>query len=193
VSAEDSLARARRGDLDAFNALVLEHQSLVYNLCFRLLGQRAAAEDAAQEAFVSAWRNLGGLRGEAFRPWLLRIAANICKDELRRRGRRPATSLDVALEEGMPEPADPGVAPELSALQGELRSQVEAALQELPAEQRTALVLCDIQDLDYVEIASTMRTSLGTVKSRIARGRARLREVLLREPELLPGRFRPKV
>jgi RNA polymerase sigma-70 factor (ECF subfamily) len=187
----DLLDRARRGDLNAFNSLVSEYEGVVFNLCLRLLGQRAAAEDAAQEAFISAWRNLAGLRGE-FRPWLLRIAANLCKDELRRRGRRPSASLDVALEAGMPEPPDTEPLPETSLMTGELRDQVQRALLELPEEQRTALVLCDIEGLDYAEIAAVMKTSLGTVKSRIARGRARLRQVLLREPELLPSRFRPE-
>jgi RNA polymerase sigma-70 factor (ECF subfamily) len=187
------LRRARDGDLVAFNQLVVEHQGIVFNLCYRLLGVRAAAEDAAQEAFVSAWRNLGSLRGDAFRPWLLRIAANACKDELRKRRRRPSASLDVALEEGMPEPADTGPAPEPSVLQGELKQRVEAALGQLGSDQRLAIVLCDIEGLDYVEIAAAMGTSLGTVKSRIARGRARLRELLLSEPELLPSRYRPKV
>ena len=190
---DDRLRRAREGDLAAFNELVLEHQGLVVNLCYRLLGQRQQAEDAAQDAFIAAWRNLAGLRGDAFRPWLLRIAANACKDELRRRGRRPSTSLDDALEEGMPEPPDAGPAPEPALLQTELRDRIEVALRELPDEQRLALVLCDIEGLDYVEIAVAMQTSLGTVKSRIARGRARLRDILLREPELLPSRFRPKV
>lgn len=177
------LQRAREGDLGAFNDLVLEYQSLVFNLCLRQLGHRQAAEDAAQEAFVSAWRNLGGLRG-AFRPWLLRIAANACTDEQRRRGRRPQSSLDVALEAGVPEPFDDDPLPETTLLQGELRREVEVALQTLPEEQRLAVILSDLQGLDYAEISQVMNTSLGTVKSRIARGRARLREVLLPSGEL---------
>src|SRR5688572_6815108 len=183
VSQEDRLRRARNGDLPAFNDLVLEHQGLVFNLCLRQLGQRQAAEDAAQEAFISAWRSVGNLRG-AFRPWLLRIAANACTDELRRRGRRPSSSLDVALEAGVPEPPDEGPLPETTALQGELRREVEAALQTLPDEQRLAVILSDLNGLDYNEIAAVMKTSLGTVKSRIARGRARLREVLRPNGEL---------
>lgn len=180
---EERLKRARGGDLGAFNELVLEYQTLVYNLCYRQLGQRQAAEDAAQEAFVSAWRNLSGLRG-GFRPWLLRIAANACTDELRRRGRRPSSSLDVAMAAGVPEPPDEDPTPETTALQGELRREVEAALQHLPDEQRLAVILSDLQGLDYAEVAAVMKTSLGTVKSRIARGRARLREVLRHGGEL---------
>lgn len=183
VLEEDRLRRARSGELAAFNELVLEHQSLVFNLCLRQLGQRQAAEDAAQEAFVSAWKNLGSLRGP-FRPWLLRIAANACTDELRRRGRKPSSSLDVALDAGVPEPPDEAPLPETTALQGELRREVEAALQTLPEEQRLAVILCDLQGLDYQEIATVTRTSLGTVKSRIARGRGRLRKVLRSNEEL---------
>jgi RNA polymerase sigma factor (sigma-70 family) len=183
------LKRACAGDLEAYNGLVVHYQGLVFSVCLRMLGERTAAEDAAQEAFIAAWRGLASLRG-AFRPWLLRIAANACTDALRRRGRRSAASLETALEAGVPEPPDPAVLPEDRALEGELRSRLESALLELPADQRLALVLCDVEGLDYAEIASATRISLGTVKSRISRGRARLRELLLREPELLPARFR---
>jgi RNA polymerase sigma-70 factor (ECF subfamily) len=191
VVREENRARlAREGDLSAFNELVVEYQGLVYNVCYRMLGQTQAAEDATQEAFVSAWRNIATMRGEAFRPWLLRIATNLCRDELRRRTRRPSSSLDVALEAGVPEPPDADPLPEDRALNRELRAGLDAALALLPEDQRTAIVLCDVEGLDYSEIASVMKTSLGTVKSRIARGRLRLREALLRQPELLPGRFR---
>jgi RNA polymerase sigma-70 factor (ECF subfamily) len=191
VNEPELLRRARQGDLAAFNELVDEYERLVFSVCLRLLGQRQAAEDATQEAFISAWRGIGGLRG-AFRPWLLRIASNACTDELRRRGRRPAASLETALEEGMPEPPVRTPSPEESALDSELRQRINGALQDLPADQRLALVLCDVEGLDYAEIAGVMRCSLGTVKSRISRGRARLRQLLLTEPELLPGRYRPQ-
>ena len=189
---EQRLQRARAGDLGAFNELVLEHQSLVFNLCLHQLGQRQAAEDATQEAFVSAWRNLGGLRGP-FRPWLLRIAVNACTDELRRRGRRPSTSLDVALDAGVPEPPDEDPSPETSLLQGELRREVETALLTLPEEQRLAVILSDLQGLEYAEIAAVMKTSLGTVKSRIARGRARLRQALRPGGELSAAHLRREI
>jgi len=190
VIQDNRIERAQAGDLAAFNELVIEYQSLVCNLCLRMLGQQQAAEDAAQEAFINAWRNIGSFRGDSFRAWLLRIAANLCRDELRRRVRRPSSSLDTALEAGMPDPLDDDPLPEESALNAELRVSLEAALGELPEEQRTAIVLCDIEGLDYAEIAVAMNTSLGTVKSRIARARMRMREVMLRQPELLPARFR---
>ncbi len=188
----DTVQRARSGDLSAFNDLVLAHQSLVYNLCLRMLGQPAAAEDATQDAYLLAWRSISRLRGENFRSWLLRIAANVCTDELRRRGRRPASSLEAALEAGVPEPPDPAPAVESGVLDAELRGRIDAALARLPAEQRLVVVLCDVQDLDYEEAARVMQTSLGTVKSRLSRARARLRALLLADPELLPTRFRPE-
>ncbi len=190
VNVDDRVHRARRGDIAAFNELVLEHQGLVFNLCYRIIGQRQAAEDVAQEAFLAAWRSIRGLRGDAFRPWLLRIAVNAARDEQRRRGRRPSTSLDMALEKGLPEPPEPGQSPEGRLLDRELRARLEVALQTLPTDQRVALVLCDVEGLDYAEIALATKTRLGTVKSRIARGRARLRLALLSDPELLPRRFR---
>ena len=190
VAEQNRIERAQTGDLAAFNELVVEFQSLVFNLCLRMLGQPQAAEDAAQEAFINAWRSIGSFRGESFRAWLLRIAANLCRDELRRRGRRSSASLDNALEAGMPDPPDDDPLPEDSALNAELRGTLQAALAELPEEQRIALTLCDVDGLDYSEIAVAMNTSLGTVKSRIARARLRMREAMLRQPELLPARFR---
>jgi RNA polymerase sigma-70 factor (ECF subfamily) len=190
VSGDSLLDRARRGDLAAFNSLVEEHQGIVYNVCLRMLGSPAAAEDAAQDAFISAWRNLASLRGDQFRAWLLRIAANACRDELRRRSRRPAASLETALEEGMPDPADPDPSPEASVLSSELRGGIQAALLELPDDQRLAVILCDLQGLEYDEIARATGANIGTVKSRLSRGRARLRALLLAKPELLPDHFR---
>ena len=192
TSPDDRPSRAKNGDLNAFNELVVEHQTLVYNLCYRMLGQAQAAEDVTQEAFVSAWRNIGTFRGEVFRPWLLRIAANLCRDELRRRGRRPSSSLDSVLEAGVPEPPDDDPSPDDSALTSELRGHLQVALMQLPEDQRTALVLCDVEGLDYSEIATVMKTSLGTVKSRIARARLKMRELMQKEPELLPSRYRPE-
>ena len=192
ASVDDRPLRARRGDLAAFNELVVEYESQVYNLCYRILGGAQSAEDAAQDAFVSAWRNIESFRGESFKPWLLRIAANQCRDELRRRGRRPSTSLDSALEAGVPDPPAADPSPEATALNTELSRSLQAALEQLPEDQRTAVVLCDVEGLDYSEIAIAMNTSLGTVKSRISRARLKLRELMQREPELLPGRFRPE-
>ena len=182
------IERSRRGDLEAFNTIVAAYQNQVYGLCLRMLGSPQAAEDAAQEAFISAFRNVGRMRGERVRPWLLRIASNACIDEHRRRRRRPQVSLDVASQEDEPERplevADPSAGPEQQALRGELREALQAELLSLPSDQRLAVILCDVEGLSYDEIATTMKSSVGTVKSRISRGRARLRESLRARPEL---------
>ena len=180
VDEADLVQRGQRGDLDAFNQIVDLHQRLVYNLCLRVLGHRMAAEDATQETFVSAYRNISSFRGTSFRAWLMRIAANACTDELRRRGRRRSVSLDAgsaASEEAFDLP-DPVAGPEPLALRGEQRRDIERALLRLPADQRLAVVMCDVQGFSYEEIAVAMRSSIGTVKSRIARGREKLRGLL---------------
>lgn len=170
---EALLAQARSGRLEAFNALVERYQGLVYNVCLRLLGEAAAAEDAAQEAFIAAYRSLGRFRGGSFRAWLLRIAANRCYDELRRWRRRP-----LPLEAASALPAPQEQSPHDAYLQGELAQHLQAGLASLPPNQRLALVLRDVQGLSYEEVAQAMGCSLGTVKSRIARSRARLRDYL---------------
>ncbi|HEY5639432.1 MAG TPA: sigma-70 family RNA polymerase sigma factor [Dehalococcoidia bacterium] len=188
----DLIARARQDDLSAFNLLVERYQTGVYSLCLRMLGAPAPAEDAAQEAFISAYRSLDRFRGGSFRAWLFRIAANACYDELRRRKARPATSLDrTGDEDERPiEPPDTAPSMEDRAANAELHRDLELALAQLPDEQRLAIVLCDVQGFDYAEIAEAMRVSLGTVKSRISRARSRLRTILLARREPLPGRVR---
>jgi RNA polymerase sigma-70 factor (ECF subfamily) len=181
ADAEAALVRrALGGDLDAFNGLVDLHQRSVFNLCLRMLGSSHAAEDATQDAFLSAYRGRHTFRGTAFRPWLMRIAANACTDELRRRGRRPALSLDAPMpgsDEHLDVP-DASPSPETQTLQLEQADQVQEALLKLPPDQRLAVVLCDIQGFAYEEIAQAMKCSVGTVKSRIARGRDKLRKEL---------------
>ena len=185
---EELLERCRRGDLEAFNTVVASYQGQVYNLCLRMLGSPPAAEDAAQDAFLSAYRKVGSMRGPSARSWLLRIAANTCIDELRRRKRRPQVSLDLPVpseEGGRPiDLPDPAAGPERLAVRHELWRALQEELLQLPEDQRLAVILCDVQGLSYEEIAATMGGSLGTVKSRISRGRARLREALRRKPEL---------
>jgi RNA polymerase sigma factor (sigma-70 family) len=187
--------RARRGDLEAFNTLVERHQSLIYNLCARMLADRDIAADVTQEAFLLAFRGIDRFRGENLRAWLLRIAANACFDELRRRARRPATSLDAA--GGLPTvsmtTAPAATEPETAALRAELRREIERVLALLPPDQRLAVILCDVQGLRYAEIADVMRASIGTVKSRVSRGRAKLRALLRAGGEPLPSIERQEI
>jgi RNA polymerase sigma factor (sigma-70 family) len=169
------------------------HQDVVYGLCLRMLGSGHAAEDTTQDVFLAAYRRIDGFRGGVFRAWLLRIAANACTDELRRRGRRPQVSLDE-IGQGSPlDPPDQSESPEESVLRGELGRLIQTGLMTLPPDQRATVVLCDVQGLSYEEVSEALRVSLGTVKSRLSRGRARLRDILLQQRELLPHPFRHTV
>ena len=188
------IAAAQRGEVESFNALVRLYEGRVYNLCYRMLGDADSAADAAQDAFFSAFRNLRGFRGGSFRSWMLRIATNTCYDALRARKRRPAISLDTAADadEDDASPlqiADDAEAPDEFVLRRELAAAIQRGLTNLPDEQRLILILSDIQGLAYEEIAQITNTNLGTVKSRLSRGRARLRDAL-KAGELLPVRYR---
>ncbi len=186
------IARSTRGDLDAFNVIVKRHQRSLYNLCLRMLGSAQAAEDATQDAFIAAFLAIHRFRGGGFRAWLFRIAVNACYDELRRRHARASVSLDVPRGESGHafDVQNPGPTLEEQAQTNELRGAIQEGLSALPSDQRLAIVLCDVQGLDYAEIAQVMGVSLGTVKSRINRARARLRDFLRSQGELLPSRFR---
>jgi|HigsolmetaAR202D_1030399.scaffolds.fasta_scaffold00003_109 RNA polymerase sigma factor, sigma-70 family len=187
------VASAQRGDLESFNQLVRLYEGRVYNLCLRMLGDPESAADATQDSFISAYRNLRSFRGGSFRSWLLRIATNACYDVLRVRKRKPATSLDAALssdDENMKlDPPDPSESPDDTALRHELSEAIQVGLNQLPEDQRLVVILSDIQGMAYDEIATITNSNLGTVKSRLSRGRARLRDIL-RAGELLPNRYR---
>jgi len=188
---------ARGGDLDAFNRLVIEYQSLAFNLAYRIMADPAAAEDATQEAFISAYRALRRFRGGSFRSWLMRIVTNACYDELRRRKRKPSTSLDQLTEtrDDFFEDAESTIStgaekPEQEAVRSELRLAIERCLEGLPNDFRVVAVLVDIQGYDYQEAARVVAKPIGTVKSRLARARAQLRDCLQLTAELLPTRYR---
>ncbi len=191
------LAAARRGDLEAFNRLVLAYQTPVYNAAYRILGDPAAAADVTQETFIAAYKNLRRYRGGSFRAWLMRIATNRCYDVFRRQARRPTTSLDslgLADEEEQGEApewlAAEGDTPEEAVERGDLIRAIERCLERLPPEFRMVAVLVDVQGYDYREAAQALDAPLGTVKSRLARARAALRECLQGVRELLPERYR---
>jgi RNA polymerase sigma-70 factor (ECF subfamily) len=183
------------GDLNAFNRLVLAYQDMVYYQAYRMMGEPDAAEDATQEAFISAYRKLHTYRGGSFKSWLLRIVTNECYDELRRRQRRPIAPLKPHDDYGeeVESPSwleDPGESPEETLERGDLADAIQACLDELDPEFRAVVVLVDIQGLEYAEAAESVGRPLGTVKSRLARARSRLRECLQAYWELLPTAFR---
>ena len=186
---------SRQGDLDAFNRLVLNYQNMLYSQAYRMMGDPAMAEDATQEAFISAYKNLGSYRGGSFKAWLLRIVTNASYDELRRQKRRPTTPLEPLDEDDdeIESPhwlADPGESPEEAAERTELGRALQRCLNDLPSDFRSVVILVDIQGMDYTEAAQTVGKPLGTVKSRLARGRLRLRDCLQGFWELLPASFR---
>jgi RNA polymerase sigma-70 factor (ECF subfamily) len=190
MSEETLIQAAQRGDLNAFNELVLSYQSQVYNVAYRIMGDGDSASDATQEAFISAYRGIARYRGGSFRAWLMRIVTNACYDELRRRKRRPTSSLDaIYVTETAPEEPmiiNGGEGPEAYAQRQDLQRLLQAGLQTLPEEQRMSLVLSDVQGYDYQEIAEITGVSLGTVKSRISRARAKMRDYVTAHGEPFP-------
>ena len=186
---------ARQGDLDAFNRLVLAYQDRVYSQAYRVLNDPQGADDATQEAFISAYKNLRSFRGGSFRAWLLRIVTNACYDELRRRKRKPTTSLEPLDDSGneIESPhwiADPGELPEENVVRAELGKAIQSCLEKLPIDFRVVMVLVDVQGMDYLEAADVIGKPLGTVKSRLARARSRMRDCLQGFWELLPMSMR---
>lgn len=177
---ERLIRAAQQGDLDAFNDLVTRHERAVFSVCLRLLRDTAAAEDAAQDTFIRAWGAIDSFRGGLVKPWLLRIATNRAYDILRSRNRRPTWSLDAELFESQPEWTTQGQneAPDSFATRTELARFLEVALGQLPDDQRIAIVLSDVQGYGYEDIANMTGVAVGTVKSRISRGRSALRDLL---------------
>lgn len=187
------IERATAGDLDAFNHLVLAYQNLAYSVAYRTLQDADAAADAVQESLIKAFRSLGTFYGGSFKSWVIRIVVNTCYDSLRSRRRRPTDSIDDFVGEGeyAPQLEDPAERPEAYAQRMELSELLEQGIKSLPPDQRLALTLCDVHGYAYDEISELTGMPMGTVKSRINRARARLRDYLLRYPELLPAAFRP--
>ncbi len=183
------------GDLDSFNHLVLAYQDLVYNHAYRLIGEEEAADDAAQNTFISAYNHLKSFRGGSFKAWLLRIVTNACYDELRRRKRRPTVPLEPLDDDGeevesakwMVDPVDQ---PEEQVQQAELQAAIQHCLDGLPSDFRATVIMVDVQGLDYFEAAVAIGKPIGTIKSRLARARLRLRDCLNGFGELLPAGFR---
>jgi len=173
---------AQLGDLDAFNKLVLTYQNRVYTQAFYILEDAPTAEDMTQEAFWAAYKNLASFRGGSFMSWLLRIATNLCLDELRRRKRHPSTSLEVHNSEGeeLESPSwlvDPGQSPERATEDSEFRCEIKLVLSQLPWEFRIPIILVDIHGLNYFEAKEVLNVPLGTVKSRLARGRQMMSKI----------------
>ena len=181
------LERARSGDLAAFNDLVMAYQDQLFALVVRMVPDRDQASDVTLEAFFSAYRNLAGFRGGSVKSWLNRIAVNAAMDTQRARKRRPVQPYPELEDESWQPPADEAADPVTTALTLERTTILNAALATITADQRTAIVLFDVEGYDYQEIADMTGVSLGTVKSRIHRGRLALRDRLANRMDLFRG------
>ena len=181
------IARARAGHLDAFNDLVTLHQDQLFALVVRMVPDRDQASDVVQEAFFSAFRNLAGFRGGSVKSWLNRISVNAAMDTQRLRKRRPSQPYPELDDESWQPPAGPEADPERIAVTAERSRAINEAMTRITGDQRTAIVLFDVEGYDYGEIADMTGVSLGTVKSRIHRGRLALRAILEDRMDLFRG------
>lgn len=183
-SEEQLIQRAAKGDGAAFSELMAQHESRMYAVTLRMCANREDAQDCLQDAMLRIYRAIGSFKGQsAFSTWIYRITMNTCLDELRRRKSRSASSLDTLLESGW-SPAEEDDVPERHAIASEQRRTIDQAISQLPDDMRAAVVLRDIQGFTYDEIADMLGANIGTVKSRISRGRERLRQILRENAEL---------
>lgn len=172
------LERHRQGDAKAFGDLYQQFEAMVYNLALRMSGNPADAEDIAQETFVRAYRHLNKFKGKSsLKTWVFRIALNCSNTRLKRRGRRLAHRIEDG-ESELEQAVDAGRSPEERALAADLSAAVRQGLDHLPVHYREAVLLRDFEELDYAEIAEVLGVRIGTVRSRIARGREQLRKRL---------------
>ena len=191
------ISSSQQGDLDAFNCLVIAYQDLAYNLALRMLNDESSAEDATQTAFISAYRHIQQFRWGSFKAWVMRMVTNTCYDELRRKKRHPSQTLEPADPEGNQDVESPAWMadeharnPQDSLEQQELEHALVHCLEKLPDDFRAVVVMADLEGLDYQEVSSAAHIPLGTIKSRLARARMKLRDCLQGFGELLPEKFR---
>jgi RNA polymerase sigma-70 factor (ECF subfamily) len=187
--------QAREGDLHAFNTLILAYQDMAFNVAARMLGDDDAAADVTQTAFLSAYRSLDSFRGGSFKAWVMRMVTNACYDELRRRKRRPTISLEPVTDddEEIESPAwlaDDSASPEDAVERAELDGALQTCLQGLPDDFRAVVLMVDVEGMDYQEVSQATGKPLGTIKSRLARARLKMRDCLRQYWELLPSVFR---
>ncbi len=190
---DNLIAIAQTGDIESFNALVLQFQDYIFTITYRIMGDSESAADAAQDTFITAFRKLDTFRGGNFRAWLARIATNTCYDTLRKHKRRPQDYLEempgTEMYDEPPVPAD-APNPEQEAVRTDLNQAIQNCIQALNDDQRMVIVLSDVEEYAYQEIADMLDTSLGTVKSRLSRARLAVRRCLQSVQELLPDEFR---
>ena len=181
------LRRARQGDPEAFENLLTPLEGRIWRICWHYTGERESASDCAQETMLKIWRSLDSYRGDcAFETWVYRIAANCCLDAMRKAKRDRSQSIEPLREAGF-DPPDPEPGTEEKVIAADRRQRLREGIAQLPEEQREALILTQLEKIPYEEAAEQLGVSEGTVKSRVNRAKARLREILSEERELSPG------
>jgi len=183
------ISRFLKGDQEAFGELLAAYEKKIYSICWHFMGNRQDAEDAAQEVILKVYRKLDLFRGEAsFSTWLNYVAANTCRDMLRKRKRNQTVSLDSPLEtedgEMDRELASPDDSPETDVINRDLARLVRESLEELKEDHRVILLMREYQDLSYDEIAEILSLNVGTVKSRLSRARRELRDLMVTREQL---------
>lgn len=191
------IEHAKTGDLFAFNDLVLNYQGIVFNLCLRILGEQPMAEDATQDTFISAFKNLHQFKGGSFKSWLLRTASNQCIDQIRKNKRNPKIPLEPTSEDGeeMEDSRwlrDDSNNPAEIIEQNEFADLIQRCIDQLGYDQKVILVLIDVFGMEYKEVQEVLLKPIGTVKSRLVRARDAVRHCLVNLAELYPELNRPK-
>lgn len=181
------LRRAQHGDPDAFEQLMTPLEQMIWRVCWHYTGDREAASDCGQDTMVRVWRGLEKYHGDcAFETWVYRIAANCCIDYLRKKKRDRSESIEPLREQGF-DPADPKESTEDQVIRAEEKQRLRECIARLPEDQREALVLTQLQGVPYETAAVQLGVSEGTVKSRVNRAKAKLKEWLSENGELSPG------
>jgi len=192
------IQQAKKGDVEAFNQLVMGYQTQVYNLSCRMISDTMLADDVTQDTFIKAFHHLKSFHGGSFRAWLLRIATNNCYDEMRRSKRRPSQPLNPYNTETGEEIDDPvwltddGALSEDFIHSRELEAAIQRCIDQLQAQFKAVLIMVDVQGMDYKEAARAAETPVGTIRSRLARARDKVQRCLQSFSELLPAKYRLK-
>ena len=194
LSNSETIYMTQSDELDFFNSLILRHQDFLFRLAQRIMRDESLAADSVQDACLLAFRKFSSFRGGSFRNWLARIVVNVCYDELRRQRRHPVQSLEpLTPNEDNPSPywlADTSASPEAQLERKEWEATLQACIERLPSKHQAILILIDMEELSYEEAAEILEIPIGTVKSRLARARIQLKNVLQVAGELLPVRYR---
>ncbi len=183
------LRRAQQGDPEAFEQLLTPLEQMIWRVCWHYTGEREAASDCGQDTMIRIWRGLKNYHGDcAFETWVYRVAANCCIDYLRKKKRDRSESIEPLREAGF-DPADPKAGTEEQAVKAEEQQELREYIAQLPEEQREALILTQLEGISYEAAAAQLGISEGTVKSRVNRARAKLKEWLSKNGELSPGKI----